>query len=64
MSTATARPILTIDECVRTVTAFGSFKHMTDTQPSYAPTIYTRGFSAEEKVAARRVVDALSLIHI
>jgi hypothetical protein len=60
MSAATANPIRTLDECVRMVTAFKSFDDLKDTQPSYAPTIYARGFAHDEKVAARRVVSAFN----
>ncbi len=60
MSAATANPIRTIDECVRMVTACRSFADLKDTQPSYAPTIYARGFTQDEKLAARRVVEAFN----
>jgi hypothetical protein len=60
LSAATANPIRTLDECVRMVTACQSFDDLKDTQPSYAPTIYARGFTHDEKVAAHRVVGAFN----
>ncbi len=57
---ADAQPAQTIDQCVRTVTAFGSLTDLQDTQPSYAPTIYARSFTHAEKIAAHRVVAAFN----
>ena len=53
-------PLRTIDACVRQVTAFGSMADLQDTQPTYAPTIYARRFTHDEKVAAQRVVAAFN----
>ena len=60
LSEAPAPAPATIDACVRMVTACGSFEDLKDTQPSYAPTIYARGFTHAEKVAAQRVVAAFN----
>lgn len=60
MSAAVQQAPATIDACVRMVTAFGSVADMQDTLPSYAPTIYARGFTHAEKVAAHRVVAAFN----
>lgn len=58
--TDSAPQAMTIDECVRMVTACQSLADLQDTQPSYAPTIYARKFTQVEKVAAQRVVSAFN----
>lgn len=57
---AAKREAKTLDECVRMVTAFDSFVDLKSTEPSYAPVIYTRGFSVQERQAASRVVAAFN----
>jgi hypothetical protein len=59
-TTTQSAPPVSIDECVRLVTAFQSFEDLTDTLPSYAPTIYRRGLSNHEQVCAHRVVVAFN----
>ena len=49
-----------IDDCVRLVTAFGSFADLKDTQPTYAPKFYTRATTTAEQHAQRRVVSAFN----
>lgn len=51
---------MTIDDCVRLVTAFGSFADLKDTQPTYAPKFYSRPTTSAEALAQRRVVDAFN----
>ena len=53
-------PHLSIDECVRMVTAFESFDDLKATQPTYAPTFYARRFCTVERTAARRVTEAFN----
>jgi hypothetical protein len=50
----------TLDDCVRTVTAFSSFDDLKATEPNYAPTIYVRGMTTVERQCARRVADAFN----
>lgn len=60
VQTETLPRALTIDECVRMVTACDSFADLKDTLPSYAPTFYARRFTKDELTAARRVTEAFN----
>jgi hypothetical protein len=51
---------LTIDECVRLVTACTGFDDLKDTQPTYAPTFYVRTMTMTERAAAQRVASAFN----
>lgn len=51
----TAQP-MTIDDCVKLVTAFSSFQELKDTQPTYAPKFYGRPSTTDEANAQKRVV--------
>lgn len=51
---------LTLDQCVRMVTAFSSFAELKDTLSSYAPTFYARRFTSDERTAAHRVKEAFN----
>ena len=52
--------VQTIDECVRTVTAFGSFDELKASQDTYAPKFYCRPTTTAEAIAQRRVVSAFN----
>lgn len=51
---------VTIDEAVRAVTAFTSFDDLKNTQPSYAPTFYTRRAATPERALMERVAGAFN----
>ncbi len=51
---------MTIDDCVRMVTAFSSFEDLKDTQATYAPKFYSRPTTTDEANAQRRVVAAFN----
>ena len=52
--------VATIDDCVRMVTAFSTFRDLKDTQPTYAPKFYTRATTTAEQYAQKRVVSAFN----
>lgn len=52
--------LMTIDDCVRLVTAFSSFADLKDTQPTYAPKFYSRPTTSAESLAQSRVVSAFN----
>lgn len=51
---------MTIDACVRLVTAFDSFEDLKNTQSTYAPKFYSRPTTTDEANAQRRVVAAFN----
>jgi len=51
---------MSIDDCVRLVTAADSFDDLKATLPSYAPKFYSRPTTSAEVVAQRRVVAAFN----
>lgn len=52
--------VQTIDDCVRTVTAFDSFAELQATLSTYAPKFYGRPHTTAEAFARRRVVSAFN----
>lgn len=52
--------VQTIDDCVRLVTACGSFDDLKATLPTYAPKFYWRPTTTAEDFAQRRVVRAFN----
>lgn len=59
-STVAVTPTVTLDEAVRAVTAFDSFADLKATQPSYAPTFYTRNAPTPERALMVRVTVAFN----
>lgn len=57
---ASTAQLMSIDDCVRLVTAFSSFDDMKDTQPTYAPKFYGKAATTDEANAQRRVVSAFN----
>lgn len=51
---------MTIDDCVKLVTAFDSFEDLKNTQPTYAPKFYSRAVTTDEVNAQKRVVSAFN----
>ena len=51
---------LTIDDCVRLVTAADSFDELKGTLPTYAPKFYSKATSSDQANAQRRVVAAFN----
>lgn len=52
--------LMTIDDCVRLVTAADSFQELKETLPTYAPKFYCPPATTDEANAQRRVVDAFN----
>ena len=52
--------VATIDDCVRTVTAFGSFADLQASEPTYAPVFYGKPSTTAERLARVRVVGAFN----
>ncbi len=52
--------LMTIDDCVRLVTAADSFDALKGTLPTYAPKFYVKATSTDEANAQRRVVAAFN----
>lgn len=51
---------MTIDDCVRLVTAFYGFDDLKQTLPTYAPKFYAKPTTSAEALAQRRVVAAFN----
>lgn len=51
---------MSIDDCVRMVTAADSFAELKQSLPTYAPKFYTRAIATAEAIAQRRVVSAFN----
>jgi hypothetical protein len=51
---------MTIDDCVRLVTAADSFEELKNTLPTYAPKFYAKPTTTDEANAQKRVVDAFN----